>query len=207
MLIKDWLFPPRCPYCNRVISAKEWACEVCRKKIIIEYAEVLLYKSHCTAPFYYKDPVKSAILKFKFGNRPDLGIQLAMCMKDAIERQYKQPFDWVACVPLTKRKTRKRGYNQAEVLAKQLGKQMRLSYKPLLTKVVDNRPQHKLHKKDRQKNVHGVYAVNKKFDVNGKHVLLIDDICTTGATLSECAYTLKQAGAASVYCAAFAIVK
>ena len=107
-------------------------------------------------------------------------------------------------VPVSRRRLRERGYDQAELLAQAAGRVWGVRPERLLEKVQDNPAQSGLESPEaRRENVRNVYLALP--DAAGKRVLLIDDICTTGATLIECAQVLTQAGAAGVVCATAAL--
>ena len=117
-------------------------------------------------------------------------------------------FDFIACIPLTKKGKRERGYNQSELIAKEIAKQLCLPfYSTILVKLFDNRPQHKLPAAERTGNVAGVFECTEPELAEGKKILLIDDIKTTGATLNECAKILLLNGAQEVACLCSAIVR
>ena len=114
-------------------------------------------------------------------------------------------FDGVCWVPVSKKRRKSRGYDQSELLAKRVAKELSLPACAALQKHAERNPQSQL--KDaalRQANASGAFSVRPDADVSGKTLLLIDDIVTTGATLSECCRILRQAGAKHIYCAAFA---
>jgi ComF family protein len=122
--------------------------------------------------------------------------------------QQSQPdgFDVLTWIPVSRLRRIRRGYDQVELLAKAVGRELGIQPVPLLKKVRHNRPQSGL--KDaaaRRANVLGVYEALP--GAEGKHILLVDDIVTSGATLLECARTLQEAGAASVRCVAVAAVR
>lgn len=127
-------------------------------------------------------------------------------LPNAVRREYSVVFDFVTCVPLSAKGRRKRGYNQAALLAKQTALHLHLPYKATLIKIRENTAQHSLPKAMRWENVQGVYAPRRKTLLNGKSVLLIDDIVTTGNTLRECAHVLEKSGA-TVWCATLASVE
>lgn len=208
MNIKNFFFPCRCPYCNRVISSKTSCCKECKKEFPAKSVELFLYNSRCIAPFEYKGIFKKAVLNFKFYGRVYYAQQMAAEINRVVGEKYKgESFDLITFIPLTSKGRKKRGYNQSEILAKELGKIMKIPCKKLLTKIFDNKPQHTLNPSDRRKNVIGVYKVRKAEKVKNKSILLIDDIATTGATLNEAVKILLQSGTESVLCAAFAISK
>jgi ComF family protein len=115
-------------------------------------------------------------------------------------------FDWVVPAPLSKKRMRKRNYNQAYLLAWEISKQLGVKIgTEILKKERDTPQQSRLSKYERQKNLKGAFGVKKRSAILGRTILLVDDVTTTGATLEECARTLKAAGAGSIYCVAFAL--
>lgn len=201
--VKDILFPVRCPYCETVIHKTEYACEDCKNKFpspaIIKYA-VGGYK--CTSPFPYDGIFKKAVKRFKFGNKGGYAKQLAFPMVQSILESYQGvDFDLITCVPMHKKRLAQRGYNQAELLAKECAKIMNIPYCDTLEKYKENREQHSIKASERAKNVKGVYRIIDKELVRDKNILIIDDIITTGNTLGECAKILMKKGCRSAECA------
>lgn len=201
--VKDILFPVRCPYCETVIHKTEYACECCKKQFpspaIIKYA-VGGYK--CTSPFPYDGIFKKAVKKFKFGSKGGYAKQLAFPMVQSILESYPSVnFDLITCVPMHKKRLIERGYNQAELLAKECAKIMNITYFDTLEKFKENREQHSIKASERAKNVKGVYRIIDNELVRDKNILIIDDIITTGHTLGECAGILVKSGCNSVNCA------
>lgn len=200
---KDILFPVRCPYCEAVILKTEYACESCKKKFpspaIIKYA-VGGYR--CTSPFPYDGIFKKAVKKFKFGNRGGYAKQLAFPIAQSILESYPGvEFDLITCVPMHRKRLIERGYNQAELLAKECAGIMNIPYFDTLEKFKENREQHSIKASERAKNVKGVYRTIDKELVRNKNILIIDDIITTGNTLGECSGMLIKSGCNSVKCA------
>ena len=111
----------------------------------------------------------------------------------------------LTAVPLGRRRRRKRGYNQAELLARRVAGALHIPYADLLEKVRNNPAQRKQNARSRRVNVYGAYAVIDDSALWDKTVLLIDDVKTTGATLNECAKMLRMHGAKAVYAATVAI--
>lgn len=204
----DFLFTVHCPYCGKVIMRNEYACEKCKKhfpeKSIIRYAAGG-YK--CAVPFPYLDCYKKAIAKFKFGNCGNYAKQLAFMIVIAVNEVYgNKHFDIITCVPMHKNAVRKRGYNQAELLARECAEIMGIKYVDVLEKFKENKTQHSIKAAERAKNVKGVYRICDEKIAYGKNILIIDDIITTGNTLGECAETITKAGCNGVSCAALCSV-
>lgn len=147
--------------------------------------------------FSYEGAVRDAILRFKFGNCGNFARIFAKYLAFAVEK-YGIEFDLVAYAPMTKKAKRKRGYNQARLLAEYFCAILGCEEKCVhaIVKIKETEPQEKLSKKERKTNLIDAYSCVA--DVSGKSVLVIDDVKTTGATLNECAKVLKRAGATSV---------
>lgn len=202
--ILNAFFPARCPYCNEVVFRNDEACDECKK--ILQYDNIVtpLYKSRNISPFKYSGINKKAVLKFKFYNNPNYSEQMAISMKQAINREYDEYFDIITCVPFTKKRYLERGYNQSQLLAENLGNLFDIKFQSVLLKIRDNESQHTLSKDKRKKNVEGVFDINPEYKITGKNILLIDDILTTGSTLNECINVLYKSGANTVLCATYA---
>jgi ComF family protein len=104
-------------------------------------------------------------------------------------------------VPLHPTRQRERGFNQASLLAQLLSAKLPIPCKPLLKRIRYTTTQTALDRAERMENLHNAFRLRKNADVRGLHVLLVDDVLTTGSTLSECARVLKRAGALSVHAA------
>lgn len=204
--VMDFFFPHKCPFCGAVVG-RSVECDACRKELPT-CNEIIRGTGfgRVTAPLYYKGNVRRAILDYKFngklGGLRTFGAMMASC---AAER-YSGEFDAVTWVPVSKKRLRKRGFDQARYLAAGLCVDWHVEPQETLRKIRDNPPQSGLgDRKERQANVIGVYEAVEPANIAGKRFLLIDDIFTTGATLSECTRVLKSAGAADVVCLTLAI--
>jgi Predicted amidophosphoribosyltransferases len=144
--------------------------------------------------------------RFKYKDQAYLGRKMAELMYDRILAE-ELPADLILPVPMHPRKEKKRGYNQAAVLAKCLAKYMELPYDgKLLGRVVETEAMSKLGALGRKKNIQEVFAVESRGikHLNGRTVLLVDDIYTTGSTADACAAALLEAGASKVFIFTFA---
>lgn len=199
----DAFYPAVCPYCDKVIAKGSYACEACSAKLPeISYKRYAVGGHICSAPLPYEGKYANAVKRLKFSNRGDYAKPLAFqVVNTALSIIEDKTFDLVTCVPMHKVDKRKREYNQAELLARECAEIMGLPYLDTLEKIKRNSPQHKAKGKDRAKNVRGVFRVIDKELVEGKHVLLIDDIITTGHTLGECSAMLSKAGCKKISCA------
>ena len=122
-----------------------------------------------------------------------------------IYEQLEGEYDILSWIPLDRNRRRSRGYDQAELLARDVGRRLQRDVTPVVRKKLGIRPQSQTGEPEKRKaNIAGAYKVLDPAQIAGKRILLIDDIVTTGSTLSECAKTLLLAGAEDVRCATLA---
>ena len=205
----DLIYPRKCPYCQRILTqAEEPLCAECQTQLpwlVGEEAKRKVdFTAGCFSPLRYRGPVPEAVRRYKFGCMrsygPKFGLILAQCVQD----QKLPVLDGVTWAPLSRRRLRKRGFDQAELLARETARQLNLPVLSLLRKTRHTAPQSGLTgEAARRANALGAYELRSGVDLRGKKLLLIDDVVTSGATLSECARLLCQEGA-EVYCAALA---
>lgn len=146
---------------------------------------------------HYRGGLESLIRAFKFDRHDFLAPALGRLLAETIASRGDYGFDLVAPVPMRRSKERQRGYNQADLLARELSKRTGFELdRELLRKVADNEMQSTLPRDARARNVRNVFAAAER--ARGKSVLVVDDICTTGETLNECARVLLKSGAKRV---------
>lgn len=209
-LILDLLFPPRCVFCGEIVPPGTQVCGNCAKTIAPcgSVRSLTLSKGGekvpCAALYPYEGKIRDSILRYKFhGEKQNADYyteKLAALVKTAFPDQNLSLITWV---PLSDERKKERGYDQAELIARQLGKSLKIPCAPCLRKAKQNNVQHFLNRGERAANVRGVY-IPAGMEVAEKNVLLVDDIVTTGATLAECAAVLRSSGAASIRCATVA---
>lgn len=137
--------------------------------------------------------------------RPGTQKSTAASLPTRCARSWRGEYDLVTWVPLSRRRLRERGYDQARLLARSTARELGLPLTPTLHKQRNTQPQSGTgDAAKRRANIAGAYRMKQGADVTGKRVLLMDDIVTTGATLSECARVLGKAGAEQVVCATVA---
>lgn len=205
----DLLFPPRCVFCRGFVkSGAALFCEQCRKSLPYtrdggeRHGD---FFARCVSPLYYEKDVRESILRYKFrdaaGYAGVYGTMLAGCIRERLAGQY----DLISWVPLSRKRLRQRGYDQAKLLAEAAAKELGEPLICTLEKLRDVAKQSQTGSAEKRRaNIAGVYRVPAPSRIADKRVLLIDDIVTTGSTLSECARTLRAAGAKSVVCATLA---
>lgn len=145
---------------------------------------------------HYRAGLENVLAAFKFRRHDFLGRPLAGLLLQTLQSRRDLFFDRVVPVPMHQRKLRRRGYNQAEILALELSRSICVPMRRSLTKRRENQTQSRLPKAERSENVRDVFRVAER--VEGDRVLLVDDICTTGETLDAASRALLGAGAATV---------
>lgn len=204
--ILDALFPENavCISCGRETAAdSDGFCADCRSGLeVFNAAEPPKHVDGYAAAYVYNDVSSRMIKRLKYNNARYLAKPLA----DALSIPEGWTFDAVVPVPLYYRRERKRGFNQSEIIAKRLSERIGVELDAgLLIRTRNTGQQTRLTEAGRKRNVKGAFASDDS--AAGKSLLLVDDVRTTGATLSECAAELKKHGASKVYaitvCCAF----
>ena len=205
--ILDFFFPRRCPFCGAV-AGKELLCKKCLRSLPFtgEHAVREGTFGRCAAPLYYEDRVREAILQFKFKAKLGGLSCFGMLMAECAAEHYSGAFDAITWVPVSKKRLKKRGFDQTRYLTGSMCVDWHVAPIETLRKVTDNPPQSTLETEEqRRANVLGVYEAVNAEQFRGKRLLLVDDILTTGATLSECVRVLKEAGAGEDMCLTLAM--
>ena len=152
-------------------------------------------------PFVYVAPVSGLVLALKYANGGLVAQTFAPAMAECLGGA---EYDIIVPVPLFRDRQKKRGYNQAEVLAREISHISGVSVAEVLGKVRATIPQEDMTSEQRMANQKDAYAVRDGANVKGKRVLLVDDVVTSGATTDECAKVLADAGAADIIVVAIA---
>lgn len=186
--------PPFCPTCGKPYVGIEAAprCGACEGK------DLPFERLWFAAP--YEGILREALHKLKYERKKPVAIPLShLLISFAKEYLPGFSFDWILPVPLSSNREWERGFNQSELFATSLSKALAipLSVRNLI-RLRDTRPQVDLPKAKRFENIRGAFTVKHPSPYVGKSLLLIDDVVTTGATLSECARALREAGVKSV---------
>lgn len=208
--IVNLLFPDKCLLCCRLLHPTEvYLCHPCTGSApeALKLRRKIPFLKGAFAVWYYEDDVRSSLIRFKFHRRRSYaegyGAILARKLPDIREK-----YDLIVWVPVSRLRKLKRGYDQVELIAHALCSELEMTPVPCLKKIKHNPPQSSIHSAaQRRANVLGVYKVPNPEFVRGKRILLLDDIITTGATISECAKMLMAAGAKEVYGAAIAATR
>jgi len=184
-----------CTVCGVVsaVDTHDFVCDACR-------ADPPAY-DRARAAFRFAEPVRQMILDFKFARAVHLAEDLAEALAGAARTWLEaEAVDLVVPVPLHPNRFRERGYNQSALLAEPLAERLDRRFDlTSLVRVRDTPHQSRLDAKERRANLRGAFSCRGAY-VRGRTVLLVDDVATTGTTLSACAEALKRAGAARVWC-------
>jgi ComF family protein len=221
------LYPSVCAICGQSVEPDEYLCDACDDKVI---RIVPPFCEKCSEPFAgaitgqfscancehrhlhfeaavsaYRSRgiVRRIVLDFKYGKQTHLRHLLGqwLCAALSDTRLRGRHFDVIIPVPLHPARERERGFNQAGLLANLLSAKMSILAKPALERTRYTTTQTAFDRAERMENLRNAFRLRRKMDVRGSRVLLIDDVLTTGSTVSECARVLKEAGASSVYAA------
>ncbi len=199
----DLLFPVSCLHCGlpgRYLCKDGWA----NFRLQLTHPAILREVQYCDKVFVRETShhflLTTLIHYFKYRYITDLSFYIAPLLIEQLTEMGVSNIDVVVSVPLSKKRLRWRGYNQSEILAQAIGQHFGwpVNTNDLIRKV-HTRPQVGLNAQQRQKNVKGIFGLKDFTPFDGKNILLVDDVLTTGATLSQCAKMLKLAGAAEVY--------
>ena len=200
----DLLYPPKCPFCGHLLDIGEKGmCLECEKKLPYVTTEPQKgdFFESCVSPLYYEDDVRRALLKYKFHGCTGYAGLFGKMMAECVQREYKGEYDLISWVPLSRARKFRRGYDQALLLAEEMATCLGDKTVKTLRKRKNIKAQSSTGSEEKRRaNVAGVYETCSERNVIGMRVLLVDDIITTGATLSECARTLRMAGALKVLC-------
>jgi ComF family protein len=202
-----FLKPPFCPKCGRPFASEssllyspDHLCSECKS------TKTYFDKAMAIGP--YDGTLAEAIHLFKYNGKKGLGLPLGRIMIDYIksnpslfplELAERSPLT-ILPVPLHPKRLREREFNQSLLLAKEISKTLKIPLiKDNLQRIRWTRPQIELKGEERLKNVKGAFSLKDPKTIEGKSLLLIDDVYTTGATVRECSKVLKKAGAEKVY--------
>lgn len=203
--ILDFFFPTRCPVCGELIYAEERFCSDCQSRLKrYDGDRTITGAKSFTAAYIYDENVFPAIKLLKEGVCGNADYALGNGLADRLEEEgIQDKIDVIIPVPMYRSDEIERGFNQSLLVAKIIGKRFKISVDSAsVVKKRRTEQQKKLDRKMRKLNLKGVYTIKDPDHIWGKRILLVDDISTTGSTLSEIASILLESGAAAVRCAA-----
>lgn len=208
-ILLDLLFPPKCAFCGKLLDVSGDICPDCEANLPYREKENTVAfigenRYLCARTFYYDSMVREGVRALKFGKKSWRAKVFSRYIARTAAEQLSGSFDAVTYVPVSWRRNFTRGFDQARLLAEGTAKFWDLKAEPTLRKVRHTKAQSSLDSpRARKRNVKDAYAVLNPAEVKGRRFLLIDDVCTTGSTLSAAADALTAAGA-EVTCAVLA---
>ncbi len=190
-----FISPPLCPRCGMPFEGGQGSEHLC-DQCIAEEKPFAVARSMAR----YEGSLHDAIQKFKYRGKTGIGTALGNILADFVSGVWDmRAFDLVIPAPLHISRLRERGFNQAVILSQPISRRFRI---PLdfssLQRIRFTPPQVGMGRHERSFNVKGAFAVKNHLAVVGKRILLVDDVYTTGSTLTECSHVLADAGAAAV---------
>ena len=195
----DLIYPPRCVLCHRFLEHGETdLCCACGKRVLeLQYRQRTLRPlTRCVSLLPYEDVFRESLMRYKFGGRAFYADTYAKWLAALIQSELAGTFDLMTWAPVSRKRKRKRGYDQTVLLCRGAAKLLGAEVVCALEKTRDNPAQSSMKNAEaRRANVKNVYAATDPETIRGRRILLMDDILTTGATMEVCAKTLLQAGA------------
>lgn len=197
------LFPMRCPLCGNAAGWGRAACVSCTEKLeqLQGVRRFRLYTKNgaqfmcCHYVWTYEGALRHTLHELKFRGKRIPSRQLGILMAGIVLPQLHR-FDGITFVPMRADAIRTRGYNQSRLIAQSIAGRTGLPLLSVLEKIRSTQAQHSLRREERMDNIRGAFAASERLE--GRRLLLVDDIITTGATISQCAAALYAAGCAEV---------
>ena len=209
-LILDLLYPRTCGFCGKI--NKEYICKKCEKRLESETL-CKIYKSKSKLINYhgyifkYQGTIRNKMIDYKFNEYAYLYKTFSkIILKNENICRFIKKYDIIIPVPIHKNRKKYRGYDQTRLIAKEIAEDLSVEIKfNVLIKKNNIKPQSTLTKLERKQNIKDAYELKNAEGIFNKRILLIDDIYTTGATIEECANTIKKANPKEI--SAFTIAK
>lgn len=232
MILKNLLFPPKCIVCGKVLPVFQKLpnlCAACEKELphlpvrlcpkCGKPADAGYDKPFClycskkltgveavVSPFSYNKQIRQSILKFKFGSKPYYAKSYAQFMYNRLcDYHLEKVFSAIVPAPISRKRLRQRGYNQALLIAKALSKKTGIPVQNVLCKIRNTPPQSTLNYQERLHNLKDAIELKKSAKNLPESVLFIDDVYTTGTTVKTCADILRKNGCKRIYAATTAM--
>ncbi len=192
-----------CVDCFKLLKKPEGnRCEICMDRIDTEGLCSVCFKkkpdfTRLYSSYVYQMPLSTLVVGLKRSNKRYLRYTFAEIALDTVPKEILDKINLITSVPTAPKRLKRRGYNQAELLGRELSNRTNIPYEDILIRLKETETT-RLKKDEREKALKSEYSFSKS--LKGETVLLIDDVCTTGATLRQCAKMLKKAGAKEVFC-------
>lgn len=196
------IYPQVCGVCGKINEKS--LCNKCKIRLIEEFSFKIEDYTRDTTKYFvkhyyffrYKNLIRNQILELKFHDKPYISKTITYFLKN-VQKSFEKlkNYDIIIIVPISRERKKERGYNQSELISKEISLMLNIPImKNILYKNKNTVPQSTLNKEQREQNAKGVYNVKNCYKIQNKKILLIDDIYTTGSTVNECAKVLVQNG-------------
>lgn len=200
------LYPPKCIFCGKLLESEEEICPSCWDQLPVTDARSCAQRGRwfraCVSPFFLEGPVREAIHQYKFHYQEANGLIFGRWMARYAQAYFNGPFDLITWVPVHWRRRWRRGFDQSKLLAEEVAQAYGVKPVQTLKKLRNTPPlsQSRGGAAVRRAQVEGSYGTVCSQCLEGRRVLLVDDVITTGSTLDEASRMLCQAGAVEVCC-------
>lgn len=221
MSLSEYIFPKVCSICKENKSFDDsYICETCYQDLVFTQetncklcsSSIDSFLNICTqciensrpwklgfSPLVFKGQSREAIHKFKYNSQLIISRLLVNLMIESLIASEDLNFSCITCVPMHWTKKIRRGFNQAEILAQGIADKIDVTYKDLLIRKSQNSAQALKNKSQRKSNISQIFKINEKQKVPEGVILLVDDVLTTGTTLTACSKVLLDNGAREIY--------
>ena len=196
----ELVYPNVCGFCNKI--CKNELCNKCKMKIIQHQIDIVIkpenkYFKELISILKYEGIIRDKILQYKFEDKPYIYKTFAkIVLKNKKVCGLLKKYDIIIPVPIHKKRKLQRGYNQTQLIAKEISKNIDIKLcNNVLVKIKNTIAQSKLNKNKRKQNIKGAFKILNSEKIQDKNILLFDDIYTTGSTVNECSKILTRAGA------------
>ena len=201
----DFLFPPRCPSCKSYVERRGGFCGACTRRLtglraVARSVDAVSYLAGIWALGYYREGVRDLLRTLKYRREKSVLPYLhgMLAAGEAVLMQLPEQIVAVP-VPLAPARAHERGFNQTELIFAPWLKAHGIAFESLLIRSRETAPLYEFSREERRRELRGAFVCANGAQIAGRHILLLDDIMTTGTTLLECARTLKRAGAENIY--------
>lgn len=207
----DLIYPPKCMWCHRLLPSSDTiTCGRCEDRLS-EYegaARKVTFFEHAAVSFYYEGNVREAVMRYKFYGMQFYSTEFAKHLSARVRAELSGTYDMISWVPCSRMRRWTRGFDQSQLLAQAMAEELGVPCVCTLKKIRNTPKQSKQRSEAaRRANVLGAYKAVEPERFSGKRILLIDDVLTTGSTMSECGKTLRMAGSGNPVCAAIAAAR
>ena len=201
--ILELIYPNVCGICGKICKeslCKRCAIEIKKYEINLVNKNKKMYFNESMHIFKYNEMIRQRLIEYKFQDKSYMYKTFAkIILKNKKVCGFLEKYDIIIPVPIHKKRRLKRGYNQTELIAKEICKNISLELKTdVLIKQKNIKAQSELNKNERKQNIKNAFEIKNINEIIDKKILLFDDIYTTGSTVNECSKILKKAGAKQI---------